>query len=815
MIILKKKILHILIIGLLSLNLTGQEGGLYHAVNGMVQDAETHSPLQFVTVSFRDIGTGELIGDVTDKTGHFDLTVPEGKYYCIVESLSFQPFVIDVFNIQQDIDMGVIELEQNIEKLEEVELVAQANLMDHTLTKKVYNASKDIANIGGTAITVLENTPSVRVDEQGNISIRGNTALVLVDGKPYGGQRSNADLLSMIPSNSIAKVEIIAQSAKYDSEGGGGILNIVLKKRSSEGYNGTVEAHAGNPANHGVSTFINYRTDKVNIFSTASFNHQVPIKKTEIEQVFLDDDQNPTGNFEELRTDYKQRNSFLFNIGSDFFIDDKNTVTTSIMYTTNNKNYDSELALDDYQPVNELVRSSLRDVDENSDETFLEAFVQYSRKFEKEGHQLSADLKYDNNVGENDTDILNTETFPGDGLTEQKYVKDEGVDNFYVKVDYSLPLGEASKFEAGLKSNFRMYNNDFLSSNLNPSTQRFDINPDFSSEIVYDERINAFYVNFAHEVDQFSFSVGLRAELTQTLIEEQNVEEDFENDYNDLFPSALVTYNMKDQNFFSIGYARFIDRPTVSQLNPFNSFADERFILLGNPFLQPYYTNYFYLEYYHQFERLSLNTALFYSNSTDRIMNVLRNTGLQTPDGFDVYTRQPINNGTLNYTGLEFEATYNPTGKIRLYGIISPYYADLFDTLDGAYDFTNWVFYGNFRFLYQFTNTFRFNVDYTYQSAQKTAITELEDFQYVNLSLSKDLFSGRSTLTFRVNDVFYTREARFNSLEANTITNRNFIYDTQYLLSFSYRFNKAGRRNAHNRSKDLDKNVFEIEDQIK
>ena len=214
---------------------------------------------------------------------------------------------------------------------------------------------------------------------------------------------------------------------------------------------------------------------------------------------------------------------------------------------------------------------------------------------------------------------------------------------------------------------------------------------------------------------------------------------------------------MKDQNFFSIGYARFIDRPTVSQLNPFNSFADERFILLGNPFLQPYYTNYFYLEYYHQFERLSLNTALFYSNSTDRIMNVLRNTGLQTPDGFDVYTRQPINNGTLNYTGLEFEATYNPTGKIRLYGIISPYYADLFDTLDGAYDFTNWVFYGNFRFLYQFTNTFRFNVDYTYQSAQKTAITELEDFQYVNLSLSNDLCSGRSTLTFRVNDVFYTR----------------------------------------------------------
>ena len=809
-----KKIVHILIIGLLSLNLAGQEMGVYHTVNGIVQDADSHSPLQFVTVTLKDINSGELVGDVTDKQGFFELSVAEGKYYCIVESLSFKPFVIDLLNIQQETDMGTIELEQNVENLDEIELVARANLMDHSLTKKVYNASKDIANIGGNAITVLENTPSVRIDEQGNISIRGNTAMVLVDGKPYGGQRSNADILSLIPSSSISKVEIISQSAKYDSEGGAGILNLVLKKRSSEGYNGTVEAHLGNPDNDGVSTFINYRTDKVNIFSTVSLNHQVRLKDTEIEQTFLDAAQNPAGNFKQIRTDYRQKNSFLFNIGSDFFLDEKNIFTTSIMYTSNNKNYDSELLLDDFRPVNQLVRSSVRDVDENTDETFLEAFLQFTTKFNDEGHQLSADLKYDKSSGANDTDILNTETFPGDGLTQQQYAKDENVDNIYLRFDYSLPIGKSSKFETGFKSNFRIYDNDFLSSNLNPSTQRFEIIPDFSSRITYDERINAFYMNFGHQLDKLSFSAGLRLEMTRTVIEEKNIQEDFENDYNDLFPSALITYSMQDQNFFSIGYTRYIDRPTIAQLNPFNSFANERFILLGNPFLRPYYTNYFYLEYYHEFEKLSLNTALFYSNSTDRIMSVLENTGGQTPDGFDVYTRIPVNNGTLNYTGLELEATYNPSSKIRLYGIISPYHSDLSETLDGAYDFRNWVLYGNFRFLFKMTNTFRFNIDYIYQSAQKTAITELEAFNYVNLSLSKDLLEGRSTLTFRVNDVFYTKEARFNSLEANAITNRNFIYDTQFLLTFSYRFNKAGRRNEQNRSKDLDKNVFEIEDQI-
>ncbi len=810
-----RKILHILIIGLLSLNLTGQEQNGYHLVNGIVQDAESHAPHQFVTVTFKDINSGEVAGDVTNKSGQFELSVAEGKYYCIVESLSFKPFIIDLLNIQQETDMGIIELEQNIEDLDEIELVARTNLMDRSLTKRVYNASKDIANVGGNAVTVLENTPSVRVDDQGNISIRGNTALVLVDGKPEGGQRSNADILSLIPASSISKVEIISQSAKYDSEGGGGILNIVLKKRSSEGYNGTVEAHVGKPDHDGATNFINYRTDKVNIFSTVSFNHQVRLKDTEIRQTFLDDAQVPTGNFDQTRTDYKQRNSFLFNLGSDFFLDDKNTITTSIMYTSNNKNYDSELLLDDFRPVDALVRTSLRDVNEDTDESFLEAYMQYTAQFHKKGHQLSADVKYDNSTASNDTDILNTETFPGETVTQQEYVKDENVDNIYFRLDYSLPLGESSKFETGFKSNFRIYDNDFLSSNLNPDTRQFDINPDFSSRIRYDERITAFYLNYGHVFERFSFSAGLRLEMTRTVIEERNVGDDFENDYNDLFPSALVTYSMKDQNFFSIGYARYIDRPTIAQLNPFNSFANERFILLGNPFLQPYYTNYFYLEYYHEFQKLSLNTAIFYSNSTDRIMNVLENTGGKTPDGFDIYTQIPANNGTLNFMGLELEATYNPSNKIRLYGIISPYYSDLSETRNLAYDFNNWVLYGNFRFLYNVTNTLRFNVDYIYQSAQKTALTELEQFNYVNLSISKDFMDGKSTLTFRANDLFYTKRARFNSLEANTITNRNFIYDTQFLLSFSYRFNKAGRKNAQNRSKDFDKNVFEIEDQIK
>lgn len=809
------KFIPFLFLCLMTIPLFSQAESALYMVSGKVQDSETHLPLQFVTISFQDKNSGEVVGDISDKEGLFELSVPEGNYYCIVESLSFQPFVIDQLQVNMDLDMGVIELEQHIENLEEVEIIAKANLVDHQFTKKIYNASKDIANIGGNAVTVLENTPSVRIDDTGNISIRGNPAQVLVDGKPYGGQSSNADVLSLIPSNSISKVEIISQSAKYDAQGGGGIINIILKKRTNEGYNGTVEGHLGQPANHGVSGFLNYKTENINIFSTASFNHLTKIKKTEIEQVFLDDSQLAIGNFDQQRYDHRHRDGFLFNIGSDFYIDDKNTLTTSLLYSVAGKSYESELELNDYRPVDELIRTANRLVDDDSNQNYLEVFLSYSTQFDEDGHQLSMDLKYDNSNADNDTDVEEEEIFPDNLLRNQQYTKNESLNNFYIKFDYTLPIKENGQFEAGLKSNFREYKNDFSSFNLDLQTGVLTIIPDFTSKITYDERIHAAYANYSHEYGQWAFAVGLRSELTYTTIKEENIDTSYDNDYHDLFPKLSASYSMNRENSLTFGYTRYIDRPTVAQLNPFNSFADERFILVGNPFLQPYYTNYTYLEYYQEFSKLTMNLAVFYSNSTERIMDVLEKTGNQTVDGFDIYRRNPINNGTLNYTGGEVELTYNPNNKIRLYALVSPYHADLKDTRDNAYDYQNWVWYGNFRFLYRFTDTFRANLDYTYQSEQRTAITSLKDFQYVNLNISKDFLEGKATLSLKINDLFYTRKSDFNSLEANTISHRTFIFDTQYLLSFSYRFNKASRRNAHNRSKDTDKNIFEIDDQVK
>ena len=809
------KYIFVIILSLVSVVLFSQNEQDNVVVNGIIFDADTHMKLQYITVTVQDIESKKIVSDLTDKEGKFELHIPKGKYYFITSSLSFKPLIIDVLKVDQELELGIIELEQIVEELNEVEIVAKNNLVDYKFNRKIYNASKDMANAGGNAITVLENTPSVLIDDEGFITVRGNSAQVLVNGKPYGGQQNNADILSLIPSNSINKVEIITRSAKYDAEGGGGIINIVLKQGIDQGLNGSIEGHIGVPDNDGASGFLNYKTEKINLFSTVSFNHKNRIKNTNIEQIFLDNNEDPLGNFDETRRDDRQSNNLLINLGSDFYLSEKSTLTASLLYSNSNKNYYSDLYLNDYAPINDLNRSSFRDVFDETNENFMEAFINFQTIFNEQGQQLSVRANYDNNESNNDTFITDTETFPGSDVTNQYSVFDQFLNNYYFQIDYEHPFKNGSLLEIGHKSNFRIYQNDYMVSGLNPQTQTFTPLSDFSNIVDYNENIYALYANYSKEYEKFRFAVGLRAEITNTEITEFNSDESFRNDYNDIFPNASIGYTFENLSSLSLTYWRYIDRPTIKQLNPFSSFTDERFIFIGNPYLQPFRSNFFMLEYNKEFKKLSTNTTLYFLQSKEKIFYVVEKMGVQTSEGYDIFRRTPINNGTYSYTGLEVELTYNPIKKLRLYGFINPYYAILSDTKDNIYDNEDLIWFARLQGLYRITNSFRIQMSYVYQSAQRTAITELGTYQYATLGLSKDLMKGKATLSFNVNDLFNSKKGDYKTLEANTITNYDFRYNTQYLLTFAYRFNNAKTRNVNNRARDTDKNVFEVEYEIK
>ena len=289
-------------------------------INGKVIDSLTQQPIEFATISFNH--KGGLKGVTTDKNGKFNIKLAAGIYSINVQFLSYTSRQFIDKELKSDTNLGVIPLSLHTENLEEVNLVAQTNLVEFKIDKKIYNASKDIANKGGTGMDVLNNAPSVRVDQEGNVILRGSNASVLINGKPLFGLDSSTDILRSIPSSTIEKVEIITQSAKYSAEGGG-IINIITKKRKGSGLNGSLDLNLGSPDNNGFSTFLNENTEKINIFSTISFNNEKRILSTNIDQIYFDNSDNITGVFEQIRKDENQRNSFLFNIGSDFYIDNK------------------------------------------------------------------------------------------------------------------------------------------------------------------------------------------------------------------------------------------------------------------------------------------------------------------------------------------------------------------------------------------------------------------------------------------------------------------------------------------------------------
>lgn len=803
------KLLISITICLCSLSLIGQVENQKMSIIGHINDSEYHTPIQYITVTLQDIETKDIVSVITTKSGEFELHVPSGNYFFTTSSLSFLSFSIQILKIQQDLDLGIIELTQKVEELVEVEIVAKNNLMDYKSDKKVYYASKDIANAGGNAITVLENTPSVRVDDEGTITVRGNSARVLVNGIPYGPE-SNADILSLIPSNSINKVEIITRSAKYDAESGN-IINIILKKGGIEGYNGSLEAHGAIPDNYGISSFINYKTPKINLYSTASFNNRVRIKETDIEQIFLNNSQQPDANFDENRKDNKQRSGLLLNLGSDFYLDDKNTLTTSLLYSSANKNYDSKLLLNDYNPIDNLVRSSIRNVDENTSEGFIEAYANFTTKFNNKGHQLSILANYNNNTSKNNTYISNSETYPGTSEYDQKSLHDQFLNNYYLNIDYSIVLKNELNIDLGHKSSFRIYDNDFIVSNLDEINIGFVPIDEFNNKINYDENIYSFWGNIGKEYNKFSYSLGLRSEISYTSINDRKNDRTIINNYTDFFPDALLTYSFENESFISLNFNRYISRPTIKELNPFNSYSDERFILVGNPFLDPYYSNSMMLEYHRGFNKLSFNSAFYYTSSTDKIQQTIEKTNFQTINGNDIFRRIPLNNGDYTATELEFEVTYSPTKMIRLYGLINPNYTVISNTKDNLYDYNNVIWITRLNGLFRFTDSFRLQLSYNYQSPIKTAITDFGTYQYATLTMSKDLFNGKATLSFNIDDLFNSKEANYRSLEANTISSISFSYDTQYLLSFSYRFNNSNKRNSKNRAKNTHENVFEID----
>jgi len=354
-------------------------------ITGKIYDKATNKPLEFASIYFESKDNNKNTGTTSDRKGKFSIELPKGHYKMTISFLSYKSYVVNNKKIEKSHNLGIIALNYSAATLKEVSLNYEKGLMEFKNEKKIYNVSKDIANSGGNALTVLDNAPYVSVDGNNNVSIRNNSNIqILINGKPSGIVDGDMSNLSAIPANSIEKIEVItSKSAKYDSEGSGGILNIILKKGKGLGLNTSIETHVGMPDDDGLSANINYKTKSVNFFSTTGYNHSSNPEHLSVTQQFLDNNLLTTGFFNEKDRTTKQANSFLTNFGADFYLDKKTTITTSLLIKTRDKNYNTASTLNDFDPSNNPTKTANRSEKNGNNVNRYESLLSIVRNFNK------------------------------------------------------------------------------------------------------------------------------------------------------------------------------------------------------------------------------------------------------------------------------------------------------------------------------------------------------------------------------------------------------------------------------------------------
>ncbi|MDO5980411.1 TonB-dependent receptor domain-containing protein [Flavivirga spongiicola] len=764
-------------------------------ITGKVLDKETKDPLEYATISFFNKRKNRIVaGGITDINGAFSIPVPKGTYDISIEYISFITQTILNKKITSNINLGVFSLEIDLESLDEVEIIAERTTVEIKLDKKIYNVGKDLTVSGGSVSDVLDNVPSVSVDGEGNVALRGNDNVrILINGKPSGlVGLSSTDALRQLPAESIQKVEVITSpSARYEAEGTAGILNIILRRSKLQGLNGSVTANVGHPDAAGLSGNINYRTGDINFFSTTTYRYNERIghwynnvKYNDINTPDLDEKRNWTDIQKGINT----------NTGLEWYINDSASLTTSVVYSNNNNDDRSVNNLIQLDKNTGTTTRSLRLNPEIGDNETIQYAANFMKNFKDSDHKLTFDFQYENTNNDKNS-IINL-----NGIETEMVANFEDQTQILLQSDYVLPIGEKSQFEIGYRGDFSNNSTDFRVDTLNVNTNEFEANKNLTNIFNFKQYLTAAYVQFGSKIDKFSYLLGLRLENTKTTIDQPTSGDFKRKNLTGLFPTVNLNYEISDDESVTIGYNRRLRRPRGFMLNPFPSRSSITNVFQGNPDLDPTYTDRFELGYLNKFNKFTLSSALYYAYSTNVMTFVSRRTGetvIIEGEEFPVIERGPVNLATDNRYGFEFNLNYSPSRKWR---INTDFNIFKFER-DGSFNGVN-LEANNLTWSARLTNklTLPYKVDWqtniNYRGPSEDAQNNRKGRLTTNLAFSKDLFKEKASVAFNIRDLFNSNIFK-NHITAETFTadqEIQFRGGRTYNLSFTYRFNQQKKQ---------------------
>lgn len=766
------------------------------SITGTIIDSATQKKIDYASVAiYKDNGTKPLNGGITNSEGVFTISkIPLGTYKLKITFMGYNNKVIDSVRLTEKnpgINVGTILLGQKSMLLKGVEVTGQKGPIEFQVDKMVVSVEKTLPSAGGTVLDVLKNTPSVSVDMDGNVSLRGNGNITfLLDGKPSG--MINPKMLEQIPASVLENIEIVTNpSAKYDADGTAGIINFIMKKQKEMNWNGLIQANMGTKDNYGSSINLNFKQNDLNFYGTYDnrFTNR-PFDGTTSRWTEFASGKN----YIDQNVSHKNRSySHNFKLGMDYSFDNFNSVTTSVLYNTGKgkrtsllKNVSSDHAGSYFDRYNT----------DNDDETRGESFdyvLNYKRTFSQPGKEWTGDFYYtrssnvEDNTREVDYDLIN-------GNTVQKSLFHDTYSAnanrlFSFKTDFVLPLDEAGKFETGYKGIYRKRNINFNVVDLDIPSGNWINDLNQSNVFEYEEQIHAAYAMYSNKLGGFKYQLGLRLEEAITKSFLDNTKTEYKKDYFSPIPTVHISQEITEGNELKLSYSRRLNRPQMQLLNPFVKSIDMQNAFQGNPYLKPEYSDSYEFGYSYIHNSSSVFTNLFYRQVNDNINQVTElrdnNTTVQTfrniaklksygveVNGYTQLARWWTVNGGVSYYASKFEGDYPGSASN---GVNDVWNARLMTMVSLGWDVD-------------------FQLNGFYMSRNLTPQGKMKEMIFTDVSLKKSFFEKKLSVSLRVSDPLNLIKFR------NETFGQNFYYNIDvkpvsqvFTLSISYTLNNFKR----------------------
>lgn len=779
-------------------------------LQGTVIDSITNRPIQYASISLISLRTNDIVtGGVTNDYGKFDISqIPAGRYNISIEYIGYVrqikgPLKFNPRENSMHHNLENIKLVQSALAFQDVEVQGERPLFIQTINKKIFNVEQNTLSSGGSALDVLRQVPGVDVDIDGNISLRGSSNVnVLIDGKPSTMTSGDSEaLLENIPADNIRDIEVITNpSAKYDPEGMAGIINIILKENRFAGLNGNIKSGGTSIGSFNGSGQINFRNDKLNIFTNIGLRHDVRsvlganYRETELTEYSFIIDQDIVGE--------RGGNNILLKTGVDYFINKNNSIGLTVSYSDGDRIHDRVVYTD--ETVDSLVQY-YRSTDSDNDRKNTDFAITYDRKFADPKQKLSVDIRHSAGEANRAETLLTTAQVgyedlvdPAPGKTNTKNLT--GTTN--AQIDYIHPISADTKLEVGYKGTLRLIDNDFFTYDFDTTIDDYIIDAARSNHFIFDENIQAGYVQYSIQKEKIGIQAGIRTEIVNTVSELKDTDETVVESYNSFYPSAAISFGPPQIFQIQMSYSHRVNRPSYRRLNPAVFQLDHLNMRMGNPFLKPEYIDVMELNFSRFKRGLSLSVGAYYRRITDKI-NRYKEVG---DDGVSVTTYKNYDEQKTYGTELILSGSIGKKLRLMMNGNI---YTDEVNASNVFEDYnkTSTGFMGRITATWNFSPSLELMLMGFYRSPRDIPIGRIESMSFSSISVKKKLLDDRFSVALRLSDVFNTMGFQYATYGDNYFQESTRKWDSQMVsINLEYKFGNMEDKSRYNGKQDRSKN---------